>query len=79
MNGLASSSSSADDRSIIVTAAARNDKLHRHVVSGIPEWPRCREDLDRMEEENDNYAARTNVIIKWSRTKASQESPDGSE
>jgi len=67
MNGLALSSSSTDDRSIRVTTAVRNDKLHRHVVSGIPERPRCREDLDRMKEENDNYAARTNVIIKWNR------------
>lgn len=49
----------------------------------IPERPRWREDLDKVEEEDGNYAAaRTNVIIKWNRDKAkagSQGSPNGAE
>jgi len=72
-----------DDRSIIATAAVRNDKLHRHVVSGIPERPRWREDFDGVEEEDGNYAAaRANVITKRNRdeTKADRQgSPDESE
>jgi len=60
-----SSSFIADDRLITATAAVRNDKLHCHVVSGIPERPRWREHLDRVEEDDGNYAAaRTNVIMK---------------
>lgn len=38
-------------------AAVRNDKLRRHAVAEIPERPRWREDFDKAQEEDANYAA----------------------